>query len=351
MTAARTRTPLARYVTAQWWTSSAWTAVDFLRFERRAFERSVLLVRVFYAASMMWALQHAQSWADYANRSAASPLWPAAWWFDRIDVRTGVNVIFTAYLVASALVLVLPERRLARAAYTLALLQYMALVNGFFKINHGLHAWLFVSAVLVLLPDGRWRARTRLADRHHFLSVVWCAQLVVLLFYTLTGVWKLAEAARQLLSGEVSAFHFQGFSLILANELLGSSADTVLGDLLVRYERVGWALFLGTMYLEGFSIVAALRPRLHRIWGIGLILFHVATQLAMVIAFHPNVLILGIFLVNSPFLPERLDVRAVLLDLPGVRFCARVLWPRLARARGGRPVPALQDGARSPRGA
>lgn len=339
MTPRSTRSPLARYVTAQWWASPAWTVVDFLKFERRAHERSILLVRVFYAASLMWALQDSRSWPQHADREIVDPLWPAAWWFDWVSVRTGVNIIFAAYLGCSVLVLLFPERRLARAAYTFTLLQHMALVNSFFKINHGMHAWFFMSAVFVLLPDGRWRSRQRISDRHNFLSVLWCSQLVVLLFYSLTGVWKVVTAVGQFAAGEVSAFHFHGFSLILANRLLASDVDSVIGDFLVRQEMIGWALFLGTMYLESFSIVVAFRPRLHRIWGIGLILFHVGTQLAMVINFQPNILLLGIFFVTSPFLPDRLDLKATVLDLPVVRFCARTLVPLVERSRLRQPVP------------
>jgi hypothetical protein len=344
VTTRSTRTSLARYVTAQWWASPAWTLVDFLKFERRAHERSIVLVRVFYAASLVWALQQVGSWPQHADREIVNPLWPAAWWFDWVSVRTGVNIIIAAYLGSSLLAMLFPERRLARAAYAFTLLQHMALVNSFFKINHSMHAWFFMSAVLVLLPDGRWRSRHRISDRHDFLSVVWCSQLVILLFYTLTGVWKVAMAVSQFVAGEVSAFHFHGFSLILADRLLASDAESVIGDVLVRQEMLGWALFLGTMYLESASIVVAFRPRLHRIWGVGLILFHIGTHLAMRISFPPNVLLLGLFLVNSPFLPDRFELKATVLDLPVVRFCARTLVPLVERTSLRQPVPRLDEG-------
>jgi hypothetical protein len=330
---AKKRSPFTRYVVSQWWTSPRWTLADFLSFERRAYQRSTLLVRVFYAASLTWALQSAGSWARYADSEAASPLWPAAWWFDWVNVRTGVNIIFGAYLAASVLALLFPERRIARAAYALTLLQYLALVNGSFKINHGFHAWFFVSLVLVLLPNGRWRARDRIADRQYFLTIVWLSQFVLLFFYTLTGVWKVRHAIQQFVAGEVSAFHFQGFSLVLTKKMLDANAPTVLGDFLIRHQLLGWALFLSTMYIETFSVLIAFRPRLHRVWGGGLILFHIGTQLAMAISFQPNVLLLGTFIVCSPFAPDRVVARDVVLDLPLVRFCVREAVPLLSRNR------------------
>jgi hypothetical protein len=327
------RSPLARYVLSQWSPSSRWTVVEFVRFQRQAYERSTVLVRVFYAASLLWAVQSAGSWASYADSETASPLWPASWWFGWVSVRTGVNIIFGAYLVASVMALLFAERRIARAAYSLTLLQYMAVINGFFKIGHAFHAWLFISLVLVLLPDGRWHERQRIADRHHFLTVVWLSQFVLLFFYTLAGVWKVAHAIEQYVGGETSAFHVRGFSLTLAKKLLDSNELTVLGDFLLRHQLLGWALFLGAMYIETFSVLIAFRPRLHRAWGAGLILFHIGTQLAMDIGFQQNVLLLGIFIVCSPFAPDRVAARDVVLDLPILRFCARGLVPLVSRSR------------------
>jgi hypothetical protein len=335
------RSPLARHVVSHWSPSSRWTAVDFVRFQRQAYQRSTVLVRVFYAASLLWAVQSAGSWTNYAESETASPLWPAAWWFDWVTVRTGVNIIFGAYLGASVIALLFPERRIARAGYSLTLLQYMAVINGFFKIGHAFHAWLFVSLILILLPDGRWHARRRIADRHQFLIVVWLSQFVLLFFYTLAGVWKLTHAIEQLFSGQTSAFHVQGFSLILGKKLLDSNELTVFGDFLLRHELLGWALFLGAMYVETFSVLVAFRPRLHRVWGAGLILFHIGTQLAMDIGFQQNVLLLGMFIVCSPFAPDRLTARDMVLDLPIVRFCARGLLPLVSRSRTPRRATQL----------
>jgi hypothetical protein len=85
----------------------------------------------------------------------------------------------------------------------------------------------------------------------------------------------------------------------------------------------GWVLFVGTMYLEASSLLIACRPRLHRLWGLALIGFHLGTQVAMGFTFRANVILLGLLLVCSPGAPERVSVRDAVLDLPGVRFLAR----------------------------
>ena len=81
---------------------------------------------------------------------------------DALVVRLGqrpicVAVMFGTYLLSSLIVVLIPELRWARAAYALTLLQYMAFISGFSKVNHGLHAWLYVAIIFVLLPKGRWR--------------------------------------------------------------------------------------------------------------------------------------------------------------------------------------------------
>ena len=184
----------------------------------------------------------------------------------------------------------LPEWRIARLAYFVMLLQWMALINGFGKVNHDLHGWLFrVESGFVFLPDHGLASHPQRRRRHYFPTVFWAAQLFVLFFYTLTGLWKVVYAVEGLFGPEMSAFELDGFSYILADRISNTSQDTVVGSFVVRHSWLGWMLFNGTMYLEGASLLIAFRPRLHRIWGLGLILFHAGTQLAMGFTFLPTI--------------------------------------------------------------
>jgi hypothetical protein len=294
-------------------------------FQRRAYERATLIVRAYYALGVYFAIQSTNGWPGYARLHNVDPLWPAHWWFDHVGVSTGVNLIFGGYLVAAFVVMLVPERRWARVAYAFTLLQYMALLNGFDKVNHNLHSWLFVSVVLILLPRGPWAARRRVGDRQYFLTVVWVALLVVLFFYTLTGLWKLHDAVTGVIEGRINGFNFSGFSYIVGSRLLNDSRGTVLGPFFTHNEIPGWALFVGTMYLEACSVVVAFRPRLHRLWGVGLIAFHLGTQLAMGFTFPENIVLVALFLVCSPWTPDRIGIRDALLDVPLVHFTARRL--------------------------
>jgi len=337
MEAQRTEPVVTRFVFKRFWSSSTNpTLAASVAFQRRAYNRASVLVRAYYAVGVLFTLQAVGVWPHYAGLRQASPLWPAAWWFGWFSVRTSVNLIFTGYLVASLVAAALPERRWARIAYAFTLLQYMALINGFDKTNHNLHAWLFVAAILIFLPRGPWAGRTRKLDRQYFLAVFWSAQFVVLFFYSLTGMWKILFAFKSLFEGRTGGFSFAGFSYIVASRILRGNEDTVLGHFFVQHEIIGWALYIGTMYLESTSILIAFRPRLHRVWGIGLILFHFATQLTMGFSFTENVALVGLLFVCSPFSPEKVSVKEAVCDLPGLHFVIR----RIARARHRAPPPA-----------
>jgi hypothetical protein len=326
---------VTRFLARRWWSSPRQPSLaDSVVFQRHAYERSLVIVRAYYAFSVLWMVQASNDWARSANLTYAHPLWPTYWWFHHFTVRGGVNIIFWAYLATSVIVALVPERRLARAAYAFAFLQYMALVDGFDKSRGDLYAWFFVSVVLILLPRGPWRARRRIAYRQFFLTVIWTAQLVLLFFYSLSGLWKIYQGLRDTGAGKTSVFNFSAFSYIVSASLLRTNATTVLGHFLSQHEMYGWVLLTGTIYLETCSVIIAFRPRLQRLWGLGLIAFHIGTQLAMGFTFTEDIVLLGLFLLCSPFVPDHVGVKDAFLDLPVIHFTAR--WFRYLRDRNAR---------------
>lgn len=337
--ASGTRPILTRFLSRHLWSPTAPTTLgDAVGGQRRSYDRATVIVRAFYAISIYWVITATKGWPAYARLPRATTLWPGTWWFDWFSVRTSVHIIFCFYLAAAVLVVLAPQQRLLRLAYAFGLLQYMAFVNSFDKINHDMHGWLFVSIVLVLLPTGHWRRPRRVADRQFFLTVVWTATLVVLLFYSLTGFWKVDAVVHALAHGRMSGIDFAGFSYIVGARIVLTNQDTLLGHFFTFHELPGWFLFTGTMYLETASIIIAFRPRLHRVWGLALILFHLGTLLAMGFTFGPNIVLVGLLLVCSPFTPDHIDVKAAVLDLPILHFASRRVASLRGRSRA-RPRP------------
>jgi hypothetical protein len=318
------------------WSAPERTPEEAAAQSERTHLRSVQVVRMFYVLSLLWPVQSMRSWPELRKSTAIDPLWPGEW-IDLVGITVGISLILGFYLVATVAVAALPQLRVARIAYAFGLLQFMAIENGFGKVNHTYHAWFWVSAFLILLPGARqaWRPDATRDQRQLFLQVMMLAQMAVLFFYTLTGLWKVWYATLALFNDQVSAFEVQGFSLLIGKQLLGMNKATLAGDLLVANPWLGWVLFNGTMYLETVSLLILFRPRLHRAWGFGLILFHLGTQAAMSVLFPTNIVLVGLLLLCSPFAPERLDLKATILDLPGVHIVSRSRQRRSA----GRQAP------------
>jgi hypothetical protein len=174
--------------------------------------------------------------------------------------------------------------------------------------------------------------------------VIWATQVTVLLFYSLTGIWKIHDGFFDLFHGKTGVFSINAFSYIVASSLFRTNIDTVLGHYFAKTVFVGWVLFIGTMYLESSSLIIAFRPRLQRLWGIGLILFHVGTQLVMGFTFPQNIALVGLLLVASPFAPDHVRFKDAFFDLPWVHLISRriaALRRRSAQARA--PAPAEGD--------
>ncbi len=267
--AAQSRPVVKRFFYAHLWSSmSSGTPAEVIRFQTKMYSRATVIVRVYYAMGVYWAISAINGWPSYRAMSVVRPLWPTRWWFDWFT-RTSVDIIFCLYVGASFVAMMFPRFHVTRSLYAFALLKYMGLINVADEINHNQHAWLFIALVFVLLPGGAWNKPLRTADRQYLLTVIWSSQVVVLLFYTLTGVWKIDSAVKSALHGRPSGFNFSGFSYIVANRILLSPTKPVLGAYFTRTELIGWALFVGTEYRPARIALRVLpaRPRSSRCQG------------------------------------------------------------------------------------
>jgi hypothetical protein len=330
----RRRLDIARLVRRHLWSAPDADPWRGLVAQFGSYDRAVLLVRVFYASGVYLVVQSMSDWPALLNARAVAAPWPSAWIPDD-SLPTVVPWILGGYAVAALVAAAVPQLRLARAFYFLMFLQYVSLISGFGGVSHFHHAWLWVSAIFVLLPNGGWKGSTRTEHRHYFLSTFWISQIVVMGFYALTGIWKIVFGIHGLLTDRMSTFELDGFAMVIMHQNVRSGEDPVLADFMVRNPTLAWALFLGTIYVETAALVVAFRPRLHRAWGILLIGFHLGTELAMGFTFLPNVLLVGLLLVCSPFAPADAPLREALLDLPGAFFVRRRVHPSAASARLG----------------
>jgi hypothetical protein len=325
------------------WSGFGGSVAEVSRRQRAAHARAVTVVRAFYLLTLLWVIQGINGWNRLLDSDVIHPAWPASW-IDSRDPRFGVGLVLGAVLLAAIWAAVAPQQRLARIALAVTFLQYMAVLNGFGKIVHNLHGSVYIAFVLILLPARPWERDTTVGSRQRFLTVVWSAQSMVLFAYGMTGLWKIVYCAYDIINpARVTMLSLDGFSVLLATRVAITDQNPVLADFVIDRPWLGWLFYVGTIYLEAGSLLVIFRPRLHRLWGFGLLSFHLGTQLTMDFTFPQNIALLALFLVLSPQTVEPAPARDVLGDLPVV-FEARALLRWLRRRRTAREEPTVVGG-------
>lgn len=300
-----------------------------------ASERVETAARIFYAFPLFWLATHLHLLRPLLEAEHFRFVWSVAW-IGLVGPELGVPMVLGFAFLTAMLGALAPEYRALRIAVFLGLFQTLGVLFSFGKIHHLMHATLFTAFVFaVFLPDAAFRARhAQRAERQHALLAFHAAQTMLALTYSLAGVGKLLGSAYQLAQGQITPLHPEALARHIADRLLQTHPESLLGDLMIEYGALLWPMMLATLYLQLFALVAVFRPRLHRLWGLGLMSFHTVTGLTMTIDFTPNILLLGILYLASPFAPSGWDLRGMLSDLPLLGKPADRLLPPSASRPG-----------------
>jgi hypothetical protein len=312
-----------------------------LLLSRERFTAAQALVAAFYSVLFFFAAGEVFSWQGYLGAGDLVPRWPVVW-LRFVDTRAGIAAILGLHLLGGILAVTLTRYRWARVLVFVSLLEHMALKFSFGAVNHGDHLGVLVSFVLIFLPDG-WHARGIGAagrrSRAATLLVFSGTQALILLTYSMAGIWKTGGILEQWIRGQaVTYLHPRGLAYQVAAKMVEDDTASLFGPWLVEHSWVGWLPGIAAIYLELFALWVVARPSLHRAWGLGLALLHIATHLMMGVGFPQNTLWLALFLVLSPFRPETPDWRQAVRDLPVLggwlrRFMGRAPAKRGASAR------------------
>lgn len=294
------------------------------------FLRAQGLVRFYYLASMFIAyLMMPEVHTMVGESQAWSFLWPIRWLPMVGD--WAIEWIVVGAFAAAGLSFQFPAVRTFRALFALFFLCSVGIENSQGAMDHSYHAWLWLGICLVFLPGLNSKAPRR-AGKMAYLSVIAGAQTLTLLFYSFAGFWKFFWGLGPLFQGIEGNFAPRGLAMQLANRILETGTVPLLGHFVITHYWLSYPMFLVLIYMQLVALFVALRPRLHLIWGYGLIVFHMGTWLLMEIYFPVHVLLLGLLFVMSPFRPDRWTVREVLCDLPIFGFFIRKLWRTSAAA-------------------
>lgn len=301
--------------------------------------RALVLVRVFYGIGLAKIYGHWEMISGLAaGWEARDPLWPSRW-LDHVPREGAGDLLLVALFAVGAGVLAFPMSRVLRVLSALGALQVAALANSWGGINHGYHEWVWISVVLCFLPNGARPEAPQAARawRQQVILAVASVALVLLLFYTMSGAYKLWFAAIQLMQGEFGGLSPTAMAVTVARRSLETMNDPPLAPLVIAWPLLGWPLYLFVYYAELVAVAIAFRPRLLVAWGMALVVFHLGTAAFMGIAFTDHVIWNVMFLMAAPHAVSG-DWRRALGDLPLFGWAAR----RWLRARGSRSAPGRE---------
>lgn len=282
------------------------------------FERAKSVIPFVYYLLFFIAFTRLEGLDQLIKQSAVGfdPRWPL-WWAHAFDLPTVIMIVYLGLTFSALIASFFPHVMAARTFAFLGFLQFHAYMSSFGGPNHQWDHWLWVLFILIFLPSEK-KTRDDEGARRRFSLVFWGAQAFVLLTYTMAGILKVFYGVIQLAQGQSNAFSIDAAALHVAHELTQMGQTTLIGPFIVNNPSVAWLPFLAVLYIQLFAFLVAFKPRLHRLWGIGLILFHLGTFLTMRAVFTAPSALLLVLLCASPFVPTKNPAMFQFLSLPVV---------------------------------
>lgn len=294
------------------------------------YERARQIVWLFYLTSAVMAYHFTYQLHQMAiTASGLDFLWPVMW-MQRRDLVQWVDIVSLGAVLSALWAAWKQDQRTARAAFAVFTLFCGGFTVSVGGINHLYHLWIWMAVVLVFLPNGRARA-----DRLRYLLTISVAQALMLTFYTMAGFWKALYGLAAIWRGVEGNLSPRGLALQLADRIMQTNTQPLLGRFFVENYWLSWPMFVGMIYVQLVAVAIVFKPRLHVAWGLALIAFHIGTWLLMEITFPLHFMLLLVFLVLSPIRVDNWLQWQTVQDLPvfGRLFRgAPMLRPRLVPA-------------------
>ena len=276
-----------------------------------------ILVRVFYFFLLYSSIILFQQW-DYSLglKSQISFIPPIAW-IPLVGFPAALAIVKISFITISLLASLVPQWRWVRILAFVAVLEYVSLYYSVLYLDVDWYTFILTAFFLIFLPDN-WGKPLEIPkiERQKFLLVFWGVQAINLLTYTMSGIGKVLAFINQVIVKEVNILEPQASALITADRLITTHRNTPLGGFIIDNYFLVWPFFLATIYLLIVSIFIAFKPSLHRLWGLGLILFHINNYLVIDIGFNAHIFLAALLFLLSPFAPRTFQLKQTLHDLP-----------------------------------
>ncbi len=269
------------------------------------------LVSIFYFFVFIVAFQSITfnsqfpSWTDIvSSESLFKPQWSSAW-ISHFEWRSAIRFIYILLVGSSILSIVFwRQSRLVRIIVFIALFQFLSLVSSFGAVDHYLHMVVTTSIVFIFLPNQK-----STSYKSDLLKAIFGIQTIMLATYSISGFYKLLGVAKQIKWGVTSALSPNGLTLQSAKTSYFSGNEYFFQQLLIDHQGYWIAIFHIAGYcIEFLSIIILFRFKLHRIWGLVLIIFHLGIALTVGPDFSIHLLPVALFIMFSPFGSKQYDL-------------------------------------------
>lgn len=264
-----------------------------------------LLLHIFYFIQFTVAYQaftfnsQLPNWIELVeSENMFIPLWPVQW-VSLLNYELASKIILIGFLVTSFLgMLFWAKSQFIRVLSFLGILFYLAFISSFGKIDHYLHLMLVANLFLIFLP----KTCNSTIDKPYFLKVFWFIQLFILITYSISGFFKFFGIADQLVRGQTSALSPTALGQNVAKSLFHTNRPTFFSEYILNEPGyfLSFVLICGFL-IEVAAVFFAFLPRFHRIIGALLIMLHLGIVLTVGADFLYQILVVGIFFLNSPF--------------------------------------------------
>ena len=286
------------------WESSIIDGESFLTPNKKRIERIKFLIHLFYFYILILSIKifspfsQLPEWDTLLNsQHLFQPVWSLKW-LPTEHWELCVRLVLLLFFFTSIIGLALWKRfKIARICVFLSFFLYLSLISSFGKIDHYLHLTLIVSFLLIFIPS------SKSGDYNSNLQKLFFGiQTFILLTYFTSGLFKLYGILDQELLSLNSAFSPDSLAQNLSKTSFASSSDYFLQSFILNTPSYLFSIILvfGCL-IEFLSIYIIFKPKLHKTWGLLLILFHAGILLSVGPDFTNQIFIVGIFILFSPF--------------------------------------------------
>ncbi|NQV93276.1 hypothetical protein HQ403_02130 [Candidatus Kaiserbacteria bacterium] len=276
-------------------------SIDTYAEKIKPFRRAQVIVRFIYFVYAFTVLNQLRQLHGYfSQKDIFTPEWSLAWThfltFDQVLLSLEVLLLFSVFIA-----LFFFTHRIGRIVVFASVFFLDAFMSSFIFPDHTWYIWIYVLFLLIFLPDVQKKQEATWDEKKKFLLVFFSTQVAILAVYSIVGLGKTSSAITQYLNGEIHGFSFEALSLHVAYWFSVTKETGLLGSYIITHPLFGWVFWVGSIYLQVFSLWVAFRPSLHKLWGFGLLLIHIGTLLAMNILYLSFPVFLILLFFYSPF--------------------------------------------------